>query len=52
MRLQVRHGPVVECLRTEINSVLGEAEYPTREQIRKMPYLALMVKECMTSNPL
>ena len=32
-------------LRSEIGSVLGDAEHPSREKIRKMPYLAMVVKE-------
>ena len=44
-RLLVRHPPVMERLRREIVSVLSDQEQPSREQIRKMPYLALVVKE-------
>ena len=51
MRLLVRHTAVMERLRREIASVLGESEHPSREQIKKMPYLALVIKECMTSRP-
>ena len=32
-------------LRSEIVLVLGDAEHPSREQIRKIPYLAMVVKE-------
>ena len=44
-RLLVRHPPVMERLRHEISSTLKDGEHPTRDLIRKMPYLALVVKE-------
>lgn len=44
-RLLVRHPEVIDRLRVEISSVMGDAEYPTREQIRQMPYLACIIKE-------
>ena len=44
-RLLVRHPKALARLRREIVSVLGDEEYPTRDQIRKMPYLTFVVKE-------
>ena len=44
-RLLVRHPHVMARLRSEIGSVLGDGEHPSREKIRKMPYLAMVVKE-------
>lgn len=44
-RLLVRHPRVMERLRHEIFSVLSDEQHPTRDLIRKMPYLALVVKE-------
>ena len=44
-RLLVRHPRVMARLRREILSVLNDGEHPTRDLIRKMPYLALVVKE-------
>ena len=44
-RLLVRHPQVMDRLRREIVSVLGGGEHPTRDQIRRMPYLASVVKE-------
>ena len=38
-------------LREEIVSVIGEEHHPTREQIRRMPYLANVVKESQCRNP-
>ena len=35
----------MERLRKEIRSVLGDDEHPTREHVKKMPYLALVIKE-------
>lgn len=37
-------------LREEVYTVVGYAEHSTREQIRKMPYLAMIVKESAHSN--
>ena len=48
-RLLVRHSSVMESLRQEVRSVVGYVEHPTREQIRKMPYLAMVIKESTTS---
>ena len=39
----------MECLRKEIRTVIGYAEHPSREQIRKMTYLAMIIKESMHS---
>ena len=44
-RLLVRHDSVMNRLRSEIYSVMGESEHPSREQIRRMPYLACVIKE-------
>ena len=44
-RLLIRHPSVMERLRKEVHSVLSDEEHPTREKIRKMPYLALVIKE-------
>lgn len=35
----------MERLRREIGAVVGNTQAPTREQIRKMPYLATVIKE-------
>ena len=37
-------------LRREIRSVIGEDQRPTREQIKRMPYLGLVIKE--SKNPI
>ena len=39
----------MERLRQEIRAVVGYTEAPTREQIRKMPYLDIVIKESMKS---
>lgn len=39
----------MERLRQEIQAVVGHTVAPTREQIRKMPYLAVVIKESMES---
>lgn len=44
-RLLVRHPEVLVRLRKEIQSVLESSQSPTREQIRKMPYLSFVIKE-------
>ena len=42
----------MERLRREIRSALGDEEYPTREQLRKIPYLTLVIRESMSlKNP-
>lgn len=45
-RLLVRHPESMQRLREEVTSVMGDSVHPTREQIRKMPYLANVIKEC------
>ena len=50
-RLLVRHPNVMNRLRKEIVSVMGNQEQPSRQQIRRMPYLARVVKESL-SKPL
>ena len=35
----------MERLRQEVLAIVGYTEPPTREQIRKMPYLAIVIKE-------
>jgi hypothetical protein len=44
-RLLIRHVNVMERLRHEIASVMEGGQLPTRDQIRKMPYLACVIKE-------
>lgn len=44
-RLLVRHEGVMDRLRREIYSTMGDSEHPTRKQIKKMPYLACVIKE-------
>lgn len=39
----------METLRQEVQTVVGYAEHPTREQIRKMTYLAMVIKESSNS---
>lgn len=34
-------------LREEIQVFVGDTEPPTREQIRQMPYLAMVIRESM-----
>ncbi|CAF9923181.1 MAG: hypothetical protein ALECFALPRED_002318 [Alectoria fallacina] len=51
LRLLVRHNSVMESLRQEVRSVVGYVEHPTREQIRKMPYLAMVIKESLRVYP-
>ena len=36
---------VMTRLQREIDSVMGDSENPSREQIRKMPYLASVIRE-------
>jgi len=50
-RLLVRHDTVMDRLRREISSVMGNSEYPTREQIKRMPYLACVIKESLRLYP-
>ncbi|TVY80279.1 Cytochrome P450 [Lachnellula suecica] len=44
-RLLVRHPEVMNRLRSEIAAVMGASEQPSREQIRRMPFLACVIKE-------
>lgn len=37
----------MERLRADVTSVMGITETPTRELIRRMPYLASVIKESM-----
>jgi cytochrome P450 len=41
----------MERLRTEIENVMGGSTSPTRDQIRKMPFLACVVKESLRLYP-
>ncbi|OXV09344.1 hypothetical protein Egran_02892 [Elaphomyces granulatus] len=50
-RLLVRHKHVMDRLRREIYSVMGDSEIPSREQIRKMPYLAYVIRESLRLYP-
>lgn len=44
-RLLVRHPKVMERLRREVSSVMRDSLSPSREQIKKMPFLACVIKE-------
>lgn len=44
-RLLVRNPNVMNRLRSEISSVMGDENHPTREKIRRMPYLANVITE-------
>ncbi|KAJ5846654.1 hypothetical protein N7534_010323 [Penicillium rubens] len=50
-RLLVRHAHVMERLRREIASVMEGGTTPSREQIRRMPYLACVIKESLRIYP-
>ncbi|CZR56279.1 probable cytochrome P450 alkane hydroxylase [Phialocephala subalpina] len=50
-RLLVRHHHIMDRLRREISSVMGESEHPSREQIRRMPFLACVIKESLRLYP-
>ena len=41
----------MERLREEVHTVVGHTEHPSREQIRKMAYLAIIIKESTHSTP-
>ena len=41
----------MQRLRAEINSIMGPTESPTREQLRKMHYLSLVIKESLRLFP-
>ncbi|KAJ5129843.1 uncharacterized protein N7515_005882 [Penicillium bovifimosum] len=47
----LRHTHVMERLRGEIASVMGGGSIPSREQIRRMPYLACVIKESLRLYP-
>ncbi|KAF4248003.1 hypothetical protein CNMCM8980_006467 [Aspergillus fumigatiaffinis] len=50
-RLLVRHEQVMIRLREEIASVMGDSTHPTKEQVRKMPYLSCVIKESLRLYP-
>jgi cytochrome P450 len=50
-RLLVRHPDTMQRLRQEITSVMDGFSDPTREQIRRMPFLACVVKESLRLYP-
>ncbi|KAK3297985.1 cytochrome P450 [Chaetomium fimeti] len=50
-RLLVRYPAVMERLRREVKDVMGDLTNPVREQIRKMPFLACVVKESLRLYP-
>ncbi|KAL8780804.1 MAG: hypothetical protein Q9213_006305 [Squamulea squamosa] len=50
-RLLVRHDRVMQRLRNEVKSVMGNAVHPSREQIRKMPFLTMVLKESLRLFP-
>ncbi|KAH0553028.1 hypothetical protein GP486_006779 [Trichoglossum hirsutum] len=41
----------MDRLRSEVRSVMGESEHPSREQIRRMPFLACIIKESLRLYP-
>ncbi|OAP59055.1 hypothetical protein AYL99_06353 [Fonsecaea erecta] len=51
LRLLVRHPQTMGRLRSEITAVVGDCEHPTREQIRKMPFLSCIIKESLRLYP-
>jgi cytochrome P450 len=54
LRLLARHPSVLDKLRTEVESVVGlgpDAPQPTREQLKKMKYLDLVLKEVLRLYP-
>jgi len=51
LRLLVRHPNAMNRLRHEVRMVMGDLTNPTREQIRKMPFLACVVKESLRLYP-
>lgn len=50
-RLLVRHPQVMDRLRQQIRSIIGDSEHPTREQIKQMPYLSHVIKESLRLFP-
>ncbi|KAL2040798.1 hypothetical protein N7G274_006256 [Stereocaulon virgatum] len=51
MRLLIRHDAIMGRLRREIRSVIGEDQHPSREQIKRMPFLASVIKESLRLFP-
>ncbi|KAK0715423.1 cytochrome P450 [Lasiosphaeris hirsuta] len=50
-RLLVRHPAVMERLRHEVKTVMGDLTSPTREQIRAISFLSSVVKESLRLYP-
>lgn len=50
-RLLVRHPKTLERLRSEVRSVMGDGKHASRENVRKMPYLANIIKESLRLYP-
>ncbi|KAK4101894.1 cytochrome P450 [Parathielavia hyrcaniae] len=50
-RLLVRHPQALERLRREVKSVMGDLSSPTREQIRRTPFLGCVVNESLRLYP-
>ncbi|TVY50558.1 Cytochrome P450 [Lachnellula cervina] len=50
-RLLVRHPYVMNRLRNEVAIIMGKSELPSREQIRRMPFLACVIKESLRLYP-
>jgi len=50
-RLLVRHPQVLSRLRQEISTIMDNYTSPTRDQIRRMPFLACVVKESLRLYP-
>ncbi|KAI1323340.1 cytochrome P450 [Xylariaceae sp. FL0255] len=50
-RLLVRHPKTMARLRLEISAIMGDSPEATREEIRKMPFLACVVKESLRLYP-
>ncbi|CAG8957827.1 hypothetical protein HYFRA_00000167 [Hymenoscyphus fraxineus] len=50
-RLLIRNDMVMEKLRKEISSIMGTSAHPTREQIKRMPYLSCVIKESLRLYP-
>lgn len=48
-RLLVRHPDTMHRLRKEVYSVMGKSDQPAREHIRRMPFLASVIKESKLS---
>ncbi|KAK3372572.1 n-alkane-inducible cytochrome P450 [Podospora didyma] len=50
-RLLARSPDVLTKLRAEIKTVIGNARRPTKDEIRRMPYLAQVIKESLRLYP-